>query len=110
MILAKDDALCKSSVDFPIPGSPPSKIAERFVAPPPRTLSNSSIPVENLTLFSVFTDSRETGFFFSTCSVPRPAGVTAFLSMMISSRVFHSLHSGHLPSHFGCEYPHDEHL
>ena len=58
LILAKDDALCKSSVDFPIPGSPPSKIAERFVAPPPTTLSNSSIPVENLTLFSVLIDSE----------------------------------------------------
>ena len=32
-------------VDFPIPGSPPNNTNEPFTSPPPKTLSNSSIPV-----------------------------------------------------------------
>ena len=39
---------CIRSVDFPIPGSPPTKTKEPLTIPPPNTLSNSSIPVVNL--------------------------------------------------------------
>ena len=39
---------CKIKVDFPIPGSPPSKVKEPFTRPPPSTLSNSSKPVDIL--------------------------------------------------------------
>lgn len=39
---------CKINVDLPIPGSPPSKINEPFTSPPPKTLSNSSNPVDVL--------------------------------------------------------------
>ena len=35
-------AACNKSVDFPMPGSPPTKIAEAGTNPPPRTLSSSS--------------------------------------------------------------------
>src|SRR3989338_66988 len=36
---------CKSNVDLPIPGVPPTNTAEPTISPPPRTLSNSFIPV-----------------------------------------------------------------
>ena len=38
-------AACIRMVDLPIPGSPPSKIADPSTIPPPQTRSNSSIPV-----------------------------------------------------------------
>ena len=37
--------ICIRSVDFPIPGSPPMRTSEPCIIPPPRTLSNSAIPV-----------------------------------------------------------------
>ena len=37
--------ICKSRVDFPMPGSPPSSTREPFTSPPPSTLSSSLIPV-----------------------------------------------------------------
>ena len=45
--LEKLEAVCRSKVDLPIPGSPPKRTADRLVAPPPRTRSNSSIPVSS---------------------------------------------------------------
>ena len=50
----------KISVDFPIPGSPPTNTSEPFTKPPPNTLSSSLYPVGILidtfpsTLFSTF--------------------------------------------------------
>ena len=38
----KPNTVCKTKVDFPIPGSPPIKTKEPFTKPPPRTLFNSS--------------------------------------------------------------------
>ena len=103
-------AVCTRSVDFPIPGSPPIKIAERFSAPPPRTRSNSSMPVRIREVSFASTEESGTGFTFTETSEPRPAGLTAFESTIHSSKEFHSPHSGHLPSQRGCEYPHPEHL
>ena len=113
LFLAEDarlDAVCISRVDFPIPGSPPIKTAERFVAPPPRTRSNSSIPVKMREFSFASTEESGTGFAFTETSEPRPAGLTAFESTIHYSKEFHSPHSGHLPSQRGCEYPHPEHL
>ena len=39
-------ATCSSSVDLPMPGSPPSRSAEPGTKPPPVTRSNSPMPVE----------------------------------------------------------------
>ena len=37
-------AACNSSVDLPIPGSPPTRIAQPGTSPPPSTRSNSAMP------------------------------------------------------------------
>ena len=39
-------------MDLPMPGSPPIRMLLPFIAPPPRTLSNSTICVENLVFSS----------------------------------------------------------
>ena len=96
------DAACINKVDFPIPGSPPIITADRFVAPPPRTRSNSSIPVVNLDVSCALIDSNGTGFAFSLTELPLPAGETAELSTIHSSMLFHSPHSGHRPNQRGC--------
>lgn len=44
-VLANSAAACSSKVDFPIPGSPATKIALAGTKPPPKTRSNSSIPI-----------------------------------------------------------------
>ncbi len=41
---AKAAAACKSRVDLPMPGSPPTRIAEAGTMPPPRTRSSSPMP------------------------------------------------------------------
>ena len=38
-------AICSSSVDLPIPGSPPSNTAEPGTMPPPSTRSSSPLPL-----------------------------------------------------------------
>ena len=42
---ARRPRACSSSVDLPIPGSPPSSVVEPSVKPPPSTRSSSPIPV-----------------------------------------------------------------
>ena len=42
---AKAAAACSSSVDLPMPGSPPTRIAEAGTRPPPSTRSSSAMPL-----------------------------------------------------------------
>jgi hypothetical protein len=44
------NAICNINVDFPMPGSPPTNINEPATNPPPKTLSNSMLPVAILAL------------------------------------------------------------
>ena len=55
-------AACSSKVDLPMPGSPPSKVAEPGTRPPPSARSNSAIPVEarSGSLMSVFSPDSST--------------------------------------------------
>ena len=57
--------ICNKSVDFPIPGSPPTKTREPVTIPPPNTLSSSPIPVNTLSSFSTLTSDKREGSFFS---------------------------------------------
>ena len=100
-VFATPATVWSNKVDLPIPGSPPKRMEDLFVAPHPRTLSNSGIPVIYLDVSAASTEARETGLIFNCCSEPCPAGVILLRSIMISSRVFHSEHSGQRPNHLG---------
>src|SRR3546814_9430280 len=43
--LFRSAAACNSSVDLPIPGSPPISVADPSTSPPPSARSSSAIPV-----------------------------------------------------------------
>ena len=103
--------ICKSSVDFPIPGVPPKSESEPLTIPPPKTLSSSLKPVLNLvssfmsTLFIaiwVTLDWVIFGFrrdFF-------PAGETS--ETVSSFIVFPWPQEGHIPFHLLELKPHSE--
>ena len=94
-----------------MPGSPPIRIAERFVAPPPKTRSNSVLPVEILSHSIGSTEESGTGVILSDESGILPYGrEEAPASSVCSSKVFHSPHSGQRPSQRGCVKPQFEHL
>ena len=91
-------AVCSKRVDLPIPGSPPISTAEHLVAPPPRTRSNSLVPVERRAHSIGLTDFKGTGF----AGLCPENGTFVCGCEKHSSKLFHSPHSGHLPSHRSC--------
>ena len=96
--------ICKSSVDLPIPGSPPTRISEPLTIPPPSTRSSSFKPVlylvSNPALTSpIFFGIRAGAVFSRTSALVADvffSGVTS-----VSSIVFQLPQDGHFPSHFG---------
>ncbi len=98
--------ICRSSVDFPMPGSPPTSISDPLTTPPPSTRSNSFIPVWLRCSLSVFISSRLTGFDWAGCH----AEAWVFDSCRSSANVFHFEHAGHLPSQPDDSYPHSWHM
>ena len=107
--------ICKSRVDFPIPGSPDRSTTEPETIPPPKTRSNSPMPVfirsfsEKLISRirrargdSVIAPSSLRGFFDF-------AAAGAGDSSVCSEKLFHSPHCGHLPYHFALIYPQFSH-
>ncbi len=54
-------AACSSSVDLPIPGSPPISVIDPGTMPPPSTKSNSSMPVRQRWSGVVATSRRRAG-------------------------------------------------
>ena len=103
---------CKINVDFPIPGSPPSKINEPFTIPPPNTLSSSPLlssspnPVDVLATSSPLYEFKAFGVFLSF-DIFTPFSV--IFSIFCSKNVFQLLHAGHFPIHFALSYPHSLH-
>jgi len=49
---------CNINVDLPMPGSPPTSTVDPGEAPPPRTVSNSLIPVASTAIESADTEER----------------------------------------------------
>ena len=89
-------AICKIKVDFPIPGSPPSKINEPGTMPPPSTWSTSIMPVERRgtsacdmceKCIAVAGAAEGDDFFFSSATP--------------CDSVPHAPHSRHRPAHLG---------
>src|SRR5512134_2323993 len=94
------------SVDFPMPGSPPTRMTDPATTPLPSTRSNSPMPVD--VLFSEIPSMacRDTGSVFDDgCSEEERLPVTAFSS----TKLFQLPQSGHLPSHFALVWPHAWH-
>ena len=94
---ANCSATCRSSVDLPIPGSPPTSATEPATRPPPRTRSR----------LGRFVDRR------GTRSAPiAPSGMgsaEALRPSACASGLFQPLHSGQRPSHLVACAPHSVH-
>ncbi len=106
-------ATCSSSVDFPMPGSPPTSTMLPGTIPPPRTKSNSLIPVVQRRDSEPCT--APTRWVFATDPPsPRLAGparrraapLETGAVIISSTSVFHSPHASQRPAHFGCSAPH----
>ena len=87
---------------MPIPGSPPRRVMEPGTIPPPSTVFSSLIFVTILSEVSVLISLR---FVISLRLSPVIRAVSFFLSVISSTKLFHSLHSGHFPSHLGDTWP-----
>ena len=101
---ATSAAACSSSVDFPMPGSPPSRTSEPGTRPPPSTRSSSLTPVETRSASEASMSAK------SRAPAPVSAGREpgpARLAAVSSTSEFHSPQSGHRPSHFRAWAPHD---
>src|SRR4051812_22633572 len=97
-------AHCISSVDLPMPGSPPTRMTEPGTMPPPRTKSNSARPVRQRSNGSVFNSDRRIGGL----AVGSPDRTAEPLNRPTASSIseFHVPHASHLPPHFGWSAPH----
>ncbi len=99
---ARAAAACSSSVDLPMPGSPPTRIAEAGTRPPPRTRSNSAMPVGRRGGGSAV-PAR------STNATRRPAPPLAAGpgrgAIASSTMVFHSPQASQRPTHRGLTPP-----
>ena len=78
-----------------MPGSPPMRTSEPGTTPPPRTRSNSLIPVRTLDTCEVSISSKGTG---SLLPAPSPRAAIA-VPVSSGKREFQLWHSGHRPSH-----------
>ena len=90
--------ICSSTVDFPMPGSPHTRIAAPGTMPPPSTRSSSSMPVWYRTDSSALTVSNAITGEASRCIAGAP--FFSFPIMRVSStKVFQLPQSGHRPCH-----------
>ena len=93
-------------MDFPIPGSPPTRVSDPCTMPPPRTLSSSPMPVTSLSSSRTVTWDNTVGAALRSLSAdaPKPPPWGA-LPAGPSTKVFHSRPPGHCPIHLEDSYP-----
>ncbi len=102
-------AICRTSVLFPMPGSPPISINSPGTMPPPNTRSSSSLAVverfisDSSTLLSG-TAVTSVKIFPVLCACDKADALST--TIVSSVYVFHSPHCGHRPTHFGLSAPH----
>src|SRR5216117_1213627 len=89
----------RASVDFPMPGSPPTSTTEPATSPPPSTRSSSARPVERRSAAPAVTVASGRGFS------PRAARARGSGSAS-STIVLHAPQPGHCPSQRGAAWPH----
>ena len=102
---------CKSSVDLPMPGSPPTSTREPFTIPSPSTRSSSLKPVEIRSCSCKSISDSNAGFTAGArLRLPAPRDEAApegeDFAMGSSTMVFHALQAGHCPIHLLDSYPH----
>ena len=95
---------CKTSVDLPIPGSPPIRIIEPGTKPPPSTLLSSILGIGIRSSVSCEISDNLTGVEVNE-EVGKRASLEDFALTFSSTYVFHSPQAGHLPNHFGDSFP-----
>ena len=102
----RDASACSSSVDLPMPGSPPISTTAPATRPPPSTRSNSSRPVgwRGVSRASI-SDRLRTGLLLASGAY-RWAAADGADDSTVSSSVFQALQCGHLPCHFAVVPPH----
>ena len=91
-----------------MPGSPPRRIMDPPTIPPPRTLSSSLNPVENLSSAFSSTALRGTGFLSGPLNpgvCPAKTAPALLSGAGASVMVFHSLQAGHWPTHLADSCP-----
>src|SRR5438477_687238 len=99
-------AHCSSSVDFPMPGSPPTRMTDPGTTPPPSTKSNSARPVFHRSTAPLPTSDSRTGGLSGADAVRRSDRPTVRrISSGSSTSVFHAPHASHRPAHLGCSAP-----
>ena len=98
--------ICSISVDLPMPGAPPTSTSEPFTAPPPKTRSNSPMPVGNRISSSAVrsvTGQARRRVMPTRTDVPFPAPLGC---SGCSTMVFQAPQAGHFPAHFAVSFPH----
>ena len=104
---AKRAAACSKSVDLPMPGSPPTKIADAGTKPPPKTRSNSSIPE-----FVRGSGASWLAKSVSLMALPFMPPMDPFLGPtdrpLSSTMLFHSPQASQRPDHFVVALPQAE--
>ena len=104
LALATADATCSSSVDLPMPGSPPRRVTDPGTRPPledPVELGQAGGPGPELVGGDLGDGHRR---------VDRPEATAARTGASRSStRVFHAPHDGQRPTHWGAAPPHSLH-
>src|SRR6266581_6347317 len=101
--LSSRAAHCMSSVDLPMPGSPPTSVTEPGTMPPPRTKSNSARPVFQRAMADCLRSVRRIGGW------PVGAPLTAEplnRPTASSTSEFHAPQLSQRPPHFGWSAPH----
>src|SRR5262245_7773164 len=96
-------AHCISSVDLPIPGSPPTRVTEPGTMPPPRTKSNSARPVCQRERWTVGMLESWTGAAVVSF---QPSDRPTFFPTGSSTSEFQAPQASHRPPHLGWSAPH----
>ena len=102
-----ESSACSSSVDLPIPGSPPISTTPPSTMPPPSTRSSSSWPV-GLRSTSLASMSASTATSAVALSAAKRFLVSPCCGAIPSTRLFHAPQAGHLPNHLGLVPPQSE--
>ena len=89
-------AAWSSSVDLPMPGSPPSRITEPATSPPPSTRSSSALPLEARVSVSSVTSIT---VLLVVAAGPLRPGSADTAGPETASRVFQASQSAHWPCH-----------